>query len=391
MNRFSFIASRSVLIRFAGLTSLLPCLLVGTGFVNADEPSAVNHARALSRAFRQAAENSIPSVVTVLSKSEPRTVRGRNDIRDLLNDPRLRELFPDGRLPFDVEEGEDGPKIQVPPELNQQVGSGVIIDNKGLVLTNNHVVSGASEVIVRFADGSEVKAKEVLTDPLSDIAVVRIEPNSRLRAAALGDSSKLEIGDWVIAVGSPFELEATVSAGIISGKGRGIQKIRRGRLIQTDAAINPGNSGGPLVNLDGEVVGINTAIATSSGGYQGIGFAIPVNRAKWVTRELVEHGRVRRAYLGIQIAELTPEAARQLELPPRSGIVVVNAIEGGPAASAGIERNDVIVEFAGERVRGPRDLQDIVEQKPLGSEQDVKVKRSGDTKSFRVRLEALPD
>jgi serine protease Do len=371
--------------------ALAVTILATSGIVEADNTAAINSARALSQAFRQAAENTIPAVVTVLSKAESRIVRGRNDLRDLLNDPRLRELFPEGRIPFDIEEGEDGPKIITPPDLNQQVGSGVIIDNKGLVLTNNHVVTGATEVVVRFEDGTEVKAKEVLTDPLSDIAVVRIEPRASMHIAKLGDSSELEIGDWVIAVGSPFELEATVSAGIISGKGRGIQKIRRGRLIQTDAAINPGNSGGPLVNLDGEVVGINTAIATSSGGYQGIGFAIPINRAKWVSRELAEYGRVRRAYLGIQIAELTPEAALQLQLAARSGVVVVNAIESGPAAIAGIERNDVIVEFAGERVRGPRDLQDVVEQKPLGSTQEVKVKRSGRTLSFRVRLEALPD
>ena len=194
-----------------------------------------------------------------------------------------------------------------------QVGSGVIIDASGVILTNNHVVQDAEEIVVRLADGQELKAVDVKTDPLSDLAIVRIKPDpgQTLRAARLGDSEALKIGDWVIAIGSPFELEATVSAGIISGKGRGIEKIRRGKLLQTDAAINPGNSGGPLVNLEGEVVGINTAIASSNGGYQGIGFAIPTDRAKWISQELLTRGTVRRAYLGIRIDELTPR-------PPRS-------------------------------------------------------------------------
>jgi serine protease Do len=186
-------------------------------------------------------------------------------------------------------------------------------------------------------------------------------------------------------------LEATVSAGIISGKGRGIEKIRRGRLLQTDAAINPGNSGGPLVNLDGEVIGINTAIASNSGGYQGIGFAIPINRGKWVARELLDFGKVRRAYLGIRIGELTPQAARQLELPARAGVWVLATVPNGPAADAGIANDDVIVEFAGTPVRSPGDLQDVVEQKPIGSTQEVVVIRAGERIRRDVKMVALPD
>jgi serine protease Do len=221
--------------------------------------------------------------------------------------------------------------------------------------------------------------------------VVQIKPKNKLKPARLGDSSQLNIGDWVIAIGSPFELEATVSAGIISGKGRGIDKIQRGKLLQTDAAINPGNSGGPLVNLDGEVVGINTAIATSNGGYQGIGFAIPANRVKWVAQELRQHGRVRRAFLGIRIDELGPEAARKLGLAARSGVYVKEVINGSPAESAGLKTNDVIIEFAGERVLGPRDLQDVVEQKPIDSQQQFKVMRKGKSVELSVTLEALPE
>ena len=160
-------------------------------------------------------------------------------------------------------------------------------------------------------------------------------------------------------------------------------------MLQTDAAINPGNSGGPLVNLEGQVVGINTAIASSSGGYQGIGFAIPINRAKWVVKDLLEHGAVRRAYLGIQIDELRPRAAQELNLAPRSGVYVRDVIPESPADAAGVRVNDVIVEFAGERVRGPRDLQDVVEQKPVDSTQELQIIREGNTIGMSVKLKAL--
>ncbi|MCA9202555.1 MAG: trypsin-like peptidase domain-containing protein [Planctomycetales bacterium] len=355
----------------------------------ADEESALTHARSLSLAFRKAAEEVTPAVVTIMAKSKAPTINDPERLRELMRDPRLRELFPDGRFPFGVEEGEEGPEFSVPEQLTTQIGSGVVIDKNGLVLTNSHVVANADQVIVRLQDGREVPASGVRTDPLSDVATLTIPTEAVMATARLGEAGKLSIGDWVIAIGSPFELEATVSAGIISGKGRGIDKIKRGRLIQTDAAINPGNSGGPLVDLEGQVIGINTAIASSNGGYQGIGFAIPIERASWIARELAEHGKVRRAFLGIQIDELSPEIARKLGLSPRSGVVVVDAISGGPAAEAGLQRNDVIVEFAGERVRVARDLQDIVEQKPIDSSQAVKYVRDGETRTLQVTLRGL--
>jgi serine protease Do len=200
----------------------------------------------------------------------------------------------------------------------------------------------------------------------------------------------LEIGDWVIAIGSPFELEATVSAGIISGKGRSIDQIQRGRLIQTDAAINPGNSGGPLVNLDGEVIGINTAIASSSGGYQGVGFAIPSNRAKWVIRQLIKHGRVRRAYLGIRIEDVSIEVARERGVPVRGGVHVTDVMADSPAAEAGMQTNDVITSIAGQPVRNSRELQEAVEQKEIDSMQPVVVMRAGKQVALSVVLKALP-
>lgn len=341
----------------------------------AQRESAIVAAKALSAAFRTAAETATPAVVTIVATAKLDEERERA-MRQLLNDPRFRGLFPN---PEDL------------PGMDAQVGSGVVIDKAGIILTNNHVVANADRVEVRFSDGSEVTAKEIKTDPSSDLAILKIEPRESLVAARLGNSDLLEIGDWVIAIGSPFELEATVSAGIISGKGRGISKIRRGRLLQTDAAINPGNSGGPLVNLDGEVVGINTAIATNSGGYQGIGFVIPINRGKWVARELLQHGRVRRAYLGIKIGELTAQAARQLELPARAGVWVVGVVPDSPADEAGLVDDDVIVEFAGTAVRSPGDLQDVVERKAIGSRQDLVVLRKGKRIARTVTMTALPE
>lgn len=328
-------------------------------------------AKALSRAFRNAAKVASPSVVTVISSM---TV-DRNDLK------RIPGLLPEG---FELPEG-----IQLPE--SRSVGSGIIIDEEGTILTNSHVVVDADEIIVRFSDGREVKPTEIKSDSKSDLAILRIPVQSELQAARLGDSDQLAIGDWVIAIGSPFELDTTVSAGIISGKGRGISQIKRGRLLQTDAAINPGNSGGPLVNIDGEVVGINTAIASNSGGYQGIGFAIPVNRAKWIAQQLKQDGVVKRAFLGIKIQEVTPSVAQRLKVRVRAGVLVDGVTSSSPAETAGVKKDDVIVEFAGRPVRVPRELQDIVEQQPVGSTRPVVLMRNGEKLTVEVVLQPLPD
>ncbi len=352
-----------------------------------DMTVAINNARGLSRAFRQAAETALPSVVMLITRSKPESIRGDGDLRRLLENPRFRGLLPDP-LPGESPEGQ-----AESPTIKTGVGSGVIIDASGIILTNNHVVQGADEIVARLENGLELKVLDVKTDPMSELAIVRIKPDpgQPLQAARLGESEPLQIGDWVIAIGNPFELEATVSAGIISGKGRGIDKVRRGKLLQTDAAINPGNSGGPLVDLEGQVVGINTAIASMSGGYQGIGFAIPIDRAKWIAQELLTQGRVRRASLGIGIEELSTEAALKLKLPSRAGVFVREVLPGSPADAAGLKINDVIVEFAGQRTPGPRDLQDLVEQKPIGSQQSVKVMRDGTPVTVSVTLQELKE
>ena len=200
-----------------------------------------------------------------------------------------------------------------------------------------------------MADGREFTAEDIRTDPQTDLAILRIKGAGDLQAAKLGDSDGVQIGDWVLAIGNPFQLEASVSAGIISAKGRSLGAASRASFLQTDAAINPGNSGGPLVNLRGEVVGINTAIASSSGGYQGIGFAIPVNLAKWVSNQLIDNGSVSRAGLGVSISPVTQESAEMLNIDPRTpGVVVQQVGEGTPAERAGIRAGDVITHFGGK-------------------------------------------
>ena len=347
-------------------------------------------ARALSRAFRLAAKDATPSVVTVYSFGQESAIRSQRQESDTAPNPQS----PDPNNPIPDSPGPK-PKSRTTDEGDSLpltgLGSGVIVDATGLIITNNHVIANAKKVVVQLADETEIEATAVHGDPDSDIAIVRIEHEEPFAAAILGDSDLAEIGDWVLAIGSPFRLEATVSAGIISAKNRTIQRIRRGRLLQTDAAINPGNSGGPLVDLDGNVIAISTAIATRNGGYQGIGFAIPINSAKWIADELATHGKVRRAAMGIRLAELNPKVAKKLNLPVNLGVLVYQVIDKSAAAAAGIKPLDVILEFAGERVRKPSSLQEVVERKPVGSTQTVKVFRAGEEMMLDVELATLED
>lgn len=349
-------------------------------------PEAALHAEEMSRAFRGAAEAILPTVVTIETVTKPKAIRGtRRPQQNPFKGTPFEEFFNDE---FGMG-GEFFGRGIVP--RNEGTGSGVIIDKSGLILTNNHVVEGADEVIVRLQDGREFKASDIRTDPQSDLAVVRIGGAGSLPSARLGNSDLLEIGDWVIAVGAPFGLDATVSAGIISGKGRELNQRQRTRYLQTDAAINPGNSGGPLVNLRGEVVGINTAIASNSGGYQGIGFAIPANLAGWVVGQLVDKGAVQRAYLGVGIEELNAELAEQFGVERHAGVLVAQVYPGSPAAKAGFQEGDIISQYAGNAVRTPRDLQELVERASVNVKQTVKVIRDGKTISLEVAPDVLPD
>jgi serine protease Do len=261
----------------------------------------------------------------------------------------------------------------------QGAGSGVIISDEGYILTNNHVVEGAKEVDVTLADKRELKAKVVGRDPKTDLAVLKINAGRNLPAANLGDSNQLKVGDWVLAIGNPFGLSHTVTAGIVSAKGRVIGAGPYDDFIQTDASINPGNSGGPLFSMKGEVVGINTAIIPNG---QGIGFAIPVNTAKPLIPQLVAKGEVTRGFLGVNIQSITPDLAAALKLEGRKGALVADVVSGGPADTAGIKRGDVIVAYDGKAIEDSHDLPVAVAATPIDKEVTVTVIRDG--KEHRV-------
>ncbi|MCL4111395.1 UNVERIFIED_CONTAM: hypothetical protein GTU68_032303 [Idotea baltica] len=255
-------------------------------------------------------------------------------------------------------------------------------------MTNNHVVAGADEVIVTLHDGRQFKATKdaIATDERSDVAVIRIEdPPANLKALKFGDSDRMQIGDWVLAIGAPFGYELTVTQGIISAKGRGVEGLPK-EFLQTDAAVNPGNSGGPLLNLEGEVIGINTAISTRSGGYDGISFAVPSKTARWASDQLVRDGNVKRAGLGVQIDDVTYERARDLQLDSPHGVVVMGVFPGTPAGEANIQVDDVIVAIDGNRIRGRNQLQATVEQLTFGHEYQLTVYRDGRRMTIPVRM-----
>jgi len=268
-------------------------------------------------------------------------------------------------------------------QKRRSLGSGFIVSDDGYILTNNHVVDKADEVTVTLLDKEEFKAKVVGTDPKTDIALIKISANRKLPHVVLGDSDKLEVGEWVVAIGNPFGLGHTVTTGIVSAKGRIIGSGPYDDFIQTDASINPGNSGGPLFNLKGEVVGINTAIIQ---GGQGIGFATPISLAKSILEQLKDKGKVTRGWLGVYIQRLTPDVAEKLGVPGNHGALVSDVTKDGPAAKAGIRSGDVIVAFNGKEVKDERDLPTIVAVTKPGAKVDVKVVRDGKEQTIPVTI-----
>jgi serine protease Do len=280
---------------------------------------------------------------------------------------------------------------QIPKDFRQQsLGSGFVIDRDGFILTNNHVVEETDEIKVRLADESEFNAKIVGRDPKTDLALIHIDSVQPLKPLTLGDSDNLEVGDWVVAIGNPFGLETTVTAGIVSAKYRQIGAGSYDNFIQTDASINPGNSGGPLLNTAGEVIGINSAILSRSGGSVGIGFAIPINMAKDLLPQL-KKGKVIRGWLGVMIQKITADLKDKLDLRDEKGALVADVKAGGPADEAGIERGDVIVSFDGNEIREMHDLPYIVASTPVGKKVMVEVIRKGREKRFQVKTGELED
>jgi serine protease Do len=360
--------------------------------------NARQYAKSMSGAFHAAAEQVLPAVVTITSK--PTIVKASRGLKsnpedgddnmeeipfgfngspfgDMFKDPQMRKFFEFHGMPNN-------------PHGVSGSGSGVIVDPSGIILTNNHVVAGGGDITVRLSDGREFKASGIKTDPKSDLAILRINAGSPLPAARLGRSSDVEVGDWVLALGQPFGLEGTVTAGIVSAKGRGLGITDREDFIQTDAAINPGNSGGPLVNIDGEVIGINTAISTNSGGYQGVGFAVPIDLAKWVGGQLEQNGTVHRAYLGVLIQPVTQEFAEQFKVKVHNGVLVREVRDNTPAAKAGVQPGDVILQFAGHPVNNPHELQNLVEESAIGSSHPMVLLRDGKEMTVNVTCKELP-
>src|SRR5215475_7958842 len=312
-------------------------------------------------------------------------------------DPRVTEL-PDVPPGSPMEEFFDqffknrrgGGNDQTPRRVNS-LGSGFIIDASGLVVTNNHVIADADEINVILNDGTKLKATLVGKDTKSDLALLRVHSDKPIKAVKFGDSENLRLGEWVIAIGNPFSLGGSVTAGIVSARNRDINSGPYDNYIQTDAAINRGNSGGPLFNLEGEVVGINTAIISPSGGSIGIGFAVPSKSAVPVIDQLRQYGETRRGWLGVRIQQVTDDIADSLNIKPARGALVAGIDEKGPAKPAGIEAGDVIVRFDGKDIKEMKDLPRIVADTPVGKDVDVLIVRKGKEESRTVKLGRLED
>jgi serine protease Do len=285
----------------------------------------------------------------------------------------------------------NGDRDAPPQRRASSLGSGFIIDEAGYVVTNNHVIQGADEVTVILNDGTRMKADIIGRDTKTDLALLKVTPTKPLKAVKFGDSDKLRLGEWVIAIGNPFSLGGTVTAGIVSARNRDIQSGPYDNYIQTDAAINRGNSGGPLFNLAGEVIGVNTAIISPTGGSIGIGFAVPSKTVMPVIAQLKEFKEVRRGWLGVRIQQVTDDIAESLNIRPPHGALVAGVDDKGPAKPAGIEPGDVVVKFDGRDVKEMHDLPRIVADTPVGKEVDVVVIRKGKEETHRVKIGRLED
>ena len=360
---------RVLLFRYAVMTVFvaLSIVLGGQSAASAERPDS----------FADLAEKLSPAVVNI---STTMVVNGNNR-------PQMPQ-FPEGS-PFEdfFKEFQDRGE---PSRRAQSLGSGFIIDAAGIVVTNNHVIENADEISVILANDESFQAEVIGRDAKTDIAVLQIDPgDSKLTAVSFGNSDGLRVGDWVMAIGNPFGLGGTVTAGIVSARGRDIGSGPYDDFIQTDASINRGNSGGPLFNLDGEVIGINTAIFSQTGGSVGIGFAISANLATQVVGQLQDYGRTRRGWLGVFIQEVTEDIADSLGLDSAKGALIASVTEAGPADEAGMQAGDVIIRFDGKKVVKSRDLPRIVAETPVETTVDVEVVRGGERKILSVTLGEL--
>jgi serine protease Do/serine protease DegQ len=337
-------------------------------------------AEALQLGFVDVAQHVRPAVVHLGTIQRAKNRRGPN-LPQGNDDPFFRDFFNQ----FFGSEGPDSRSEFRRPGL----GSGVIIDKRGLVLTNFHVVKGADEILIRLSDKREYRGQILGTDPKTDLALVKFQPDHELTVASMGNSDALRVGEWAIAIGNPFGLDQTVTVGVISATGRsdvGIATYEN--FIQTDASINPGNSGGPLVNLKGEVIGVNTAIVAAG---QGIGFAIPINMVKRVVDQLVDKGKVVRGWLGVALQPLSPDLAQSLGLAGTNGAVVGSTITGSPAAQAGLQQGDVIVAYDRTPVDDYRHVQRLVAETRVGKSVTLQIVRKKQKMDVAITIAEVPD
>jgi serine protease Do len=376
-------------------TTILACIGVAAAFASSSdvaersghtakgpESTATND---LSAAFRRIATEVTPAVVSVNSIKTIRAMQGLRSPNSRFPDSPLERFFGDDFFRFFAQPS--------PPRgyMREGLGTGVIVDTNGYVLTNNHVVEGADEVTVKLSDNRTFKAEVVGSDPKTDIAVLKVD-GKNLSTAALGDSDQLEVGEWVAAVGNPFGLTSTVTAGIVSAKGRSEVAIADYEdFIQTDAAINPGNSGGPLVNLAGEVIGINTAIASRTGGYQGVGFAIPINMAKSIMDSLIHEGHVVRGFLGVGIQPLSEGLAESFGYHGTDGALIGEVSPGSPADQAGFKEGDIILRYEDKNITTINQLRNLVASTKPGTTVPVEIFRNGGERTLSVKIGALSE
>lgn len=374
--------AQSTLARRTGAARLVMAGLVAAAFATADLGAGPAFARGAPESFADLAERLSPAVVNI---STSQTIEGgAAPVPGLPPGSPFEEFFEE----FFERQQRGGRSV---PRRVQSLGSGFVVDPKGTIVTNNHVIEDADEIKVNFSDGTTLPAKIVGRDSKTDIAVLQVEPDTDLPYVEFGESDGSRVGDWVVAIGNPFGLGGTVTAGIISAINRDINAGPYDDFIQTDASINRGNSGGPLFDLDGKVIGVNTAIISPSGGSIGIGFAIPAATAVPVIEQLKEYGETRRGWLGVRIQSVTEEIAEGLGMDEARGALVAGVTAEGPAGEAGIEPGDVIVEFDGKDVPEMRDLPRIVAETEIGATVSVEVIREGKPKSFRVAVGRLED
>ncbi|MBD3285975.1 Do family serine endopeptidase [candidate division WOR-3 bacterium] len=354
-------------------------------------PFAVVNAAVPLEGFSEVVEKVSPSVVGI---TVTKMVEGNFSFNYDFDD----EGMPDELRRFFKYWGFDGtPEPEVPPEYSVPgVGSGVLYDTKGHIVTNNHVVEDADEITVKLADGTEYTDVEIVgRDPETDLAVIKIKPKGSIEYAKFADSDSVKVGDWAIAIGNPYNLEHTLTVGVVSAKGRSNINLAEGPayqdFIQTDAAINPGNSGGPLCNIAGEVIGINSAIRTSGLANSGIGFAIPSTMTKSIVDQLIEKGKISRGYIGIYLQEATPDLLEAMGAKGKKGVIAREVIDGTPADKAGLEDGDIITSFAGEEIATVDELRWLAASKKPGTTVDISIIRNGKSKRISLKLDERPD